>query len=82
MSEKRNGYRRPVLKTGFIILSDKAPRIECTVRNLSDTGAALKVSTTVSIPGNFEAIIDGVRRRCRTTWRTDTKLGVMFKAPA
>jgi hypothetical protein len=37
------------------------------------------VSTSVGIPGFFDVIIEGTRRRCRSLWRTDTKIGVFFK---
>jgi PilZ domain len=79
VTEKREASRRRVLKTAFIILSDKAPKIECTIRNLSETGAAVQLSTTVGIPQNFDVIIDGTRRHCRSQWRTDTKIGIMFE---
>jgi hypothetical protein len=79
MNEKRSAHRRRLLKTGSIITSDKAPKIQCTVRNASDAGAALQVSTSVGIPGFFDVIIGGTRRRCRSLWRTDTKIGVFFK---
>lgn len=79
VNEKRIASRRRVLKTAFIIISDKAPKIECTVRNVSETGAALQVSTTIGIPQHFDVLIDGARRHCRSQWRTDTKIGIMFE---
>jgi hypothetical protein len=79
MNEKRSAYRRRVLKTGRIITSDKAPTIQCTIRNATDTGAALQVSTSFGIPGSFDVIIEGARRRCRSLWRTDTIIGVSFE---
>jgi len=78
VNEKRIAPRRRVLKTAFIIISEKAPKLECTVRNISETGAALQLSTTVGIPQSFELVVDGTRRHCRVQWRTDTKIGVMF----
>ena len=71
--------RRRVLKTGYIVISDKAPKLECTVRNISETGASIQVSTTIGIPSSFDVIIDGVRRHCSSVWRTDTKIGVAFQ---
>ena len=79
VNEKRIASRSRVLKTAFIIISDNAPKIECTVRNVSETGAALQVSTTIGIPQHFDVLIDGARRHCRSQWRTDTKIGVMFE---
>jgi len=78
MNEHRISPRRRVLKTGQIAFNDKAPKLECTVRNLSETGACLQVSTTFGMPGNFGLVIDGVHHTCRVVWRTDTKLGVAF----
>jgi hypothetical protein len=78
VEEKRNNPRRRLLKGAFIVVSDKAPKLECTVRNISETGAALQVSTTFGIPEQFDVIIDGVRYHCRQVWRTDTMIGVTF----
>ena len=78
VQEKRETYRKRVLKNAQIILSEKAPKLECAVRNLTQTGACLQVSTTYGIPVNFEVVVEGVRRPCRSVWRTDTKLGVTF----
>jgi hypothetical protein len=78
MIERRNALRRRVLKTAFIIVSEKAPKIECTVRNISETGAALQVSTTIGIPTNFDVVIDGTRHHCHSRWKTDVIIGVAF----
>jgi PilZ domain-containing protein len=78
VQEKRTNFRKRVLKTAHIILSDKAPKLDCSVRNLSDTGACLQLSTTYGIPMSFDVVLDGVRRSCRAVWRTDPKMGVTF----
>jgi len=78
VQEKRTIFRKRVLKTAKIVLGEKAPKLDCSIRNLSDTGACLQVSTTYGIPTNFEIIIEGTRRHCHSVWRTDTKIGVMF----
>jgi hypothetical protein len=77
--ENRRAARRRVLKTGYIVVSDKAPRIECVVRNVSKTGGSLQVSTTYGIPTKFDAIIDDMRHHCRAAWRTDTRIGAAFE---
>jgi hypothetical protein len=79
VENKRVAPRRRVLKTGYIVISDKAPKLECTVRNISETGASIQVSTTIGIPSIFDVIIDGARRHCRSVWRTDTKIGIAFQ---
>jgi len=79
MNEKRAGYRRRILKSAFIVIIDKAPKIECAVRNASESGASLQLSTTVGLPGSFDVVVEGMRRRCRSQWRTDTQIGVTFE---
>jgi hypothetical protein len=61
VEEKRIAPRQRVLKAGFIVISEKAPKLECTVKNLSDTGAGLQVSTTFGLPRHFDVIVDGAR---------------------
>jgi hypothetical protein len=79
LQERRKKFRRRSLKTAQIVLGDKAPKLECTVRNRSEIGAALQVSTTVGIPTAFDVVINGKRCRCRSIWRTDTKIGIAFQ---
>ena len=79
VENKRVAARKRVLKTGYIVFSDNVPKLECTVRNISETGASLQVSTTIGIPNSFDVIIDGARRHCRSVWRTDTKIGIAFQ---
>jgi hypothetical protein len=69
VDDRRIAPRRRVLKSAFIVISDKAPKLECTVRNISDTGAALQVSTTIGIPARYDVIVDGVRYHFRSVWR-------------
>jgi hypothetical protein len=66
VNEKRVAPRHHVLKSAFIVISEKAPKLECTVKNISDGGAALRVSTTIGIPKNFDLIIDGKRHHCHS----------------
>ena len=79
VENKRVAARKRVLKTGYIVFSDNVPKLECTIRNVSETGASLQVSTTIGIPNSFDVIIDGARRHCRSVWRTDTKIGIAFQ---
>lgn len=58
--------------------------IPCIIRNLSETGAKLEVSTTVSkVPQTFDLIVARVRpQRCQVVWRTVRELGVQFVTSA
>ena len=51
---------------------------DCTIRNLSDTGAALDVSP-VGIPAEFTLVAEGFRRPCKVVWRKEQRIGVTFE---
>lgn len=80
LDERRKAARARMLKSGRIAVSAKAPKIECAIRNLSDTGACLQVhSGTFGIPREFELQLDGgLRHPCKVIWRTESRLGVSF----
>ena len=66
-------------QTAFIVISEKAPKLECIVKNISEKGAMLRVSTTLGIPHNFDLILEGEKHPCHSVWRTETNIGVEFK---
>ena len=78
MNEKRTAPRRRNLKIAYIVISEKAPKLECIIRNISESGALLQVSTTFGIPTTFDLILDDVTRPCRTVWRSETTIGIAF----
>jgi hypothetical protein len=65
MVEKRVAPRNRVLKPGTIEFGGGA--IDCTVRNVSNTGAALGVTSQVGIPEQFTLVLaaDGLHFPCR-----------------
>lgn len=77
--EHRVSPRRRLLKTGRIAFGGAT--IDCTVRNLSETGAALEVSSPVGIPVNFTLMINSghINVPCRVVWRKGTRIGVHFE---
>jgi hypothetical protein len=79
MDEKRGSARQRVLKGAFIVITEKQPKIECVVKNISDTGCALQVTSTIGIPQDFDQMIGGVRRHCHVQWKSGTKIGVKFE---
>jgi hypothetical protein len=78
MDERRSRQRHRVLKAGTIEFGGGA--IDCTVRNLSDVGAALDVTSPVGIPERFTLVVsaDGSHRPCRVVWRKEKRIGVKF----
>jgi len=78
MNEHRIAPRHRVLKAGTIEFGGGA--IDCAVRNLSASGAALEVASPLGIPDQFNLIIaaDHSSHRCRVVWRKDKRIGVTF----
>lgn len=78
MDEKRKSMRRRVLKAGKIAFGGGI--VDCTVRNLSETGAALDVVSSVGIPDRFTLTLtaDRIQRACCVVWRKATRIGVHF----
>jgi hypothetical protein len=70
--------RRRVLKAGSI--NSGGGSISCTVRNISDTGAAIEVESPLYIPNRFKLIVqtDNLNRSCHVVWRKERRIGVAF----
>jgi hypothetical protein len=81
MEEKRRSQRRRVLKTGKIVFNGGRSLIDCTVRNISETGALLRVMSPVGIPDQFVLLIeaDGLQRKAKIVRRTPHAIAVNFK---
>lgn len=78
MNDRRIVSRHRVFKAGKIVFDGAV--IDCTVRNISRTGAALEVESPDGIPHNFILVIetDRVRRACHVVWRKERRMGVVF----
>ncbi|UXN73713.1 PilZ domain-containing protein [Devosia sp. A8/3-2] len=77
--EQRAALRQRVLKGGKIVINDGFSTFQCTVRNLSATGARLKVTSIIGIPDSFVlAMDDGRKHACTVAWKTATEIGVKF----
>ena len=80
MTEKRKAPRQRTLKGGVIAFHNRFSTIDCVVRNLTHTGAMLKVASTVGIPDRFELKLEHEDFRwCQVKWRRDDTIGVAFE---
>lgn len=79
MSEQRSHRRQRVLKAATIAFNGAG--IDCVVRNISATGAALEVESPLGIPPAFNLVIAAERlsQRCRVLWRKEKRIGVVFE---
>jgi hypothetical protein len=78
--EPRHAARRRMLKAGVIAYNNRFCTLPCMVRDVSATGARLRVDTSVSAPDTFDLIIesDGLEASCEVVWRKANELGVRF----
>jgi hypothetical protein len=79
-NELRAAPRRKVLKAGIAASNNRHLTVTCTVKDISATGARLRVDNVVSIPDTFELIItvDGLEADCEVVWRRTNEVGVKF----
>jgi hypothetical protein len=76
--DKRIANRQRVLKGGTILFGGGG--VDCTIRNLSKTGAMLNVATPIGLPEQFTLLIQKTAQHqsCRVIWRAEKQIGVVF----
>jgi hypothetical protein len=79
MIEKRTVPRHRVLKRGTLAFNGGGA-MDCTVRNLSQTGARIEIASPVGVPEVFTLVIeaDHFKRRCHAIWSSERRIGVAF----
>ena len=79
LPERRGAPRLRTLKGGSIVFGTAAA-IDCVIRNMSETGAALEVDSPIGIPDDFALLIkpETIMRNCHVIWRTAKRIGVRF----
>ena len=77
--ERRATPRKPVLMSGAIEFADST--INCLIRNISISGAALDVTDPLDIPERFDLVFkaDGTHIPCHVIWRQEEQIGVAFE---
>jgi hypothetical protein len=79
MQERRATIRQRVFKAGSIEFVDGS--VDCTIRNLSTTGAALDVVSPMGIP--HEITLNVMSRQARQhgyiVWRGERRVGMIFR---
>jgi len=78
LAERRLDVRRRVFKGGVITFEGAG--VDCTVRNMSNGGAALDVAGGTMLPAHFRLSIktDGFVARCRMIWNDGCRVGIAF----
>lgn len=88
--DARRARRKPMLTIGEIDVPGRDAGIECTVLDLSTTGAKLRLTAgkpraftpAVVLPETFRLIIarDHIAMDCRLAWRVEDMVGVAFES--
>ena len=84
MNERRDVARTRIRHNAeIVVMRQGATRMQCTLQDLTSTGACLTIASTHQVPDTFDLTFDRGRshRPCRVKWRTDDKLGVSFEPP-
>jgi hypothetical protein len=81
--ERRQTQRRRVLKGGIVAFNDHYSSLPCTVRDISDTGARLRIDGSMNAPDTFDLIIeiDGLEAPCEVVSRKGGEIAVRFVSP-
>jgi len=80
-AESRVTSRTRSFLRGEIIHSNGNSRTDCTVRDLSETGARIEAPPSVTVPEYFDLVIPqrNIRHRARIVWRHQAELGLAFE---
>ena len=78
--DQRNSRRTRSLLNGRIIFNNRSSVIDCTIRDVSETGARIVFAHPVQIPPGFELDIPkrGPAVRARVIWSNGNEHGVSF----
>ena len=80
MPERRTRPRKRVLKTGQIITDSTSSTVDCILRDISESGARLRLTSTAALPSTFLLLIksENVIVPVQRVWRNAHEVGVKF----
>lgn len=85
IDENKRGTRRPrVLKDGKIVSMNLGSVVDCSVRDVSATGARIRCKSQNAIPDEFELLVlsDNWIRLAKVMWRRNDEAGLHFTGEA
>ena len=77
LKDSRQLFHQPA----FIDAGDGTPPRQCTITDISKTGARILMNFAHLLPAEFSLVMTrhgNVRRHCHVTWHSDGEVGVMF----
>jgi hypothetical protein len=84
MNERRAEIRRKALKGARAAFNDGHSSVDCTLRNVSESGALLHFENVLGVPDEFTLVFDDGRPSCGCVvrLRRDKSLRVAFRTTA
>jgi PilZ domain len=79
--ERRHSVRERVQFQALIDIGGGSHPLNCTVMDVSEGGARIKVSSPAKLPNDFWLVItkDRMKRRqCQIVWRSKSQIGVKY----
>lgn len=64
--------------TAKLIVGPKLPVIDCRVVDYSAGGACVEICGPFKLPGRFEILYAGSKKRCRLVWSAGRRVGLAF----
>ena len=79
VAERREHLRRRTLLSAKVVFNNGRGALNCTVKDLSECGARIKLGGWLNLPREFEIHLDrGARFRCEMVRFVDTFMSVRF----
>ena len=78
--DRRDGRRSRTFKGCRIVFNGGYSTFECTIKNISPSGALLRFGDVVGVPNRFELELEAgrPRKKCVVRWRSGSLMGVSF----
>lgn len=83
MVESRRAERVRSFLRARIVFNNQNSTIDCTVKNISPTGAKIEIANSLSVPAEFDLEVPQRGRvyRAKIVWRDADSMGVTFAQP-
>ncbi|HUC51883.1 MAG TPA: PilZ domain-containing protein [Xanthobacteraceae bacterium] len=83
MSERRRARRTKSFLRGFVYVSRQQGALACLIRDMSDTGARIVFSDTVTLPNTVDLYIPQREQtlHAKVRWRHGDEVGLAFAVP-
>ena len=80
--ERRSVGRTKIVKGALLFFSEKTGVYSCTVRDVTNLGAGIRIPDVKVMPLDFGLSFDNFQtvRKCRLIWRESDFLGVVFES--